>query len=419
VSLADKLNAGPPAVNARKDRVTHPKGWEPGVIYEPSGAQRHCIATSEPPPTSEMEAYLLELVGFSPDEWMISGEIATAYDPAAWHRDGQKEDAVTRPVTRYKFRVTVRVAALAGEDVDALLVAVPKRKPRATPAATGRAALVVNLADSQVGKDDGDGVTGTIQRLDDMVGQVEDQWRNLRKIGVPLSTLYFCGVGDLGEGCSQHYAQQAFRTQLNYRDQRKVIRWAIDNALDRWARMVSELGVFAVGGNHGEARQNGKSYTDFADNTDVAVFEDVAFAYSKNPDRYGHVSFRLPNDDLTLTFEHEGTVIGLAHGHQAGFGSGDARQKIAKWWTGQSMGNLPIGDADILVTGHYHHPWMVPLGPRTHFGCPALDGGSDWFRNTSGMDSPPGVLTFVVTSAGWSHMQILNATGGFGAREAA
>lgn len=110
---------------------------------------------------------------------------------------------------------------------------------------------------------------------------------------------------------------------------------------------------------------------------------------------------------MTLTFEHDGLIIGLAHGHQAGFGSGDPRAKIDRWWRGQMAGQQPIGDADILITGHYHHPWMQMIGRRTHFGCPALDGGSDWFRNTAGVDSPPGVLTFTVTGDGWSHFQLL------------
>ena len=70
-------------------------------------------------------------------------------------------------------------------------------------------------------------------------------------------------------------------------------------------------------------------------------------------------------------------------------------------------GQQPIGDADVLVTAHWHHPWMIQAGARTHFGSPTLDGGSDWFKHASGMHSPPGTLSFVVTGSGWSHMEIL------------
>ena len=171
--------------------------------------------------------------------------------------------------------------------------------------------------------------------------------------------------------------------------------------------MLLRLAVKVVGGNHGEERDGGKSHTDFADNRDVAVVEDVAYAFTHTPERYANVSFAIPNDDLTLTFDHDGLVIGLAHGHQAGFGTGDPRAKIHNWWRGQMDGQQPVGDADILITGHFHHPWMIRRGSRTHFGCPALDGGSDWFKNQTGLDAPPGALTFTVTSEGWSNMQIL------------
>ena len=80
---------------------------------------------------------------------------------------------------------------------------------------------------------------------------------------------------------------------------------------------------------------------------------------------------------------------------------------LSAWEAGEMVGQQPIGDADILVTAHWHHPWMVQAGTRTQFGSPTLDGGSDWFRNSSGMHSPPGTLSFVVTGSGWSHMEIL------------
>lgn len=182
--------------------------------------------------------------------------------------------------------------------------------------------------------------------------------------------------------------------------------------LDRWSSFAPRVAVKVVGGNHGEERDgSGRSYTSFGDNKDVAVVEDVAFAYSRT-DRYPNVTFAIPNDDLTLTFEHHGLVVGMAHGHQAGFGSGDPKAKIDRWWRGQMAGQQPIGDADILVTGHFHNAFMQTIGKRTHFGCPALEGGSDWFKNISGMDNKPGALSFVITGSGWDHMALLDCTEG-------
>jgi predicted phosphodiesterase len=264
----------------------------------------------------------------------------------------------------------------------------------------------VNLSDWQAGKGDGDGVEGLAARLGDIPDLIERQWRLLRKAGVPLEIVYLCFLGDLRESCGGHYAQQQYRTVLNHRDQRKMIRTAADGIIDGASAVAPQVAVKVVGGNHGEEREGGKSNTDFADNVDVAVIEDVAYAF-KRSERYANVEFAIPNDDLTLTFDHDGLIVGLAHGHQAGFGSGDPRTKIHNWWKGQMDGQSPIGDADILVTGHYHHPWMIRRGARTHFGCPALDGGSDWFRNQTGQNAPPSTLSFVVTAAGWDHMALL------------
>lgn len=395
------LNADDFAVNARKPRASHPKGWEPGFEWD----GRKGVITSEPgkkaPQFESLLAELCEAIGEDPAEYEIVGDIQIR----RWQQAPGEEYL-------YYHRATISRVSYCDEtdlDLEGLLSEVRKRKPR-KPKATSEtgAGLIVGIADIQIGKGDGDGVEGTMRRLEAAIGQVEDRWRDLKKIGVPLSIIYPCFLGDLFEGCTGHYAQQAFRTQLNIRDQRKVLRWFIDAALDRWSHLAP-LGVKVIGGNHGEERDgSGRSFTTFGDNKDVAVVEDVAYAFAKHPDRYGHVSFAIPNDDLTLTWEHDGLVIGLAHGHQAGFGSGDPKAKIDRWWRGQMAGQQAIGDADILLTGHFHTAWMQTIGRRTHFGCPALDGGSEWFKNTAGLDSKPGMATFVVDGGGWSHYQLLD-----------
>lgn len=388
------------AVNVRKPRAKHPKGYEPG--FEWNGRKGTIIATStEAKPQFEaLLAELCEAIGEDPAGYEIVGDIQVR----RWQQTPGDE-------WLYYHRATIhKTNGADGDDpdVDALLAAVAKRRPRsAVPVPDGaNAGLVVSMGDWQVGKSDGDGVQGTIARLALLPDLIEQRWRELRKIGVPLDVIYLCFGGDLKESCNGHYAQQQFRTVLNNRDQRKIIRTSAERIIDR-ASSLAPVAVKVVGGNHGEEREGGKSHTDFADNVDVAVIEDIAYAYSLNPDRYERVSFAIPNDDLTLTFSHDGLVIGMAHGHQAGFGSGDPRTKITNWWKSQMDGQQPIGDADILLTYHYHHPWMIRRGARTHFGSPALDGGSDWFRSATGMDAPPSTLSFVVTGQGWDHMALL------------
>jgi hypothetical protein len=393
------------AVNVRKPRPSHPKGWNPGEI-EWDGRKGTITAdpttTGTQPQFTALLADLCDKIGEDPADYEIVGNIQLR----RWQQH-VGEDFL------YYHKATIQRRAGTSEgdvDVDALLAEVSRRKTRKAPAtSTTGAGLVVAMGDWQVGKSDGDGVQGTIDRLAAIPDQIEKRWRDLTRIGVPLEGVYLCFLGDLRESCGGHYAQQAFRTTLNNRDQRKIIVHAADRIIDRCAGFAPKVAVKVVGGNHGEEREGGKSWTDFGDNVDVAVIEDIANIYAHNPERYPEerITFAIPKDDLTLVFEHEGVYIGLAHGHQAGFGSGDPRTKIHNWWKGQMDGQQDIGTADILVTAHYHHPWMIRRGARTHFGCPALDGGSDWFRNQTGMDAPPSTLSFVVTGEGWSHMELL------------
>jgi predicted phosphodiesterase len=236
---------------------------------------------------------------------------------------------------------------------------------------------------------------------------VLDRWRSLRKLGIPLDTLYVHSLGDMVENCDGHYAQQTYTVELSAEEQREYVIAALDQLLEQWAPVAPRLAVYAVPGNHGENRKGGKSFTDFRDNVDVGVWVNLAHAYSKNPERYGHVQIHTPEGmDLSMTYEHDGFVTALAHGHQA-LGSGDPQKKLDSWWRGQMFGDRPAGDADLLVSGHYHHFRVIQQGPKTHMMCPALCGDQAWFREGMGLTSPPGTLSYVLTGEGWSHLELL------------
>lgn len=44
---------------------------------------------------------------------------------------------------------------------------------------------------------------------------------------------------------------------------------------------------------------------------------------------------------------------------------------------------------------------------QTFIQAPALDGGSVWWRHTTGQDAPPGVLTMTVGGGGWDDLRVL------------
>jgi predicted phosphodiesterase len=214
--------------------------------------------------------------------------------------------------------------------------------------------------------------------------------------------LYMPSLGDLIENCSQNYAQQRFRVEANLRYQVKLAYEIFTEVVTYLAPHFNEIIVPVIGGNHGEFRdgQSGKNETDFSDNFDVSIWEIVDRIVHANTDQYDHVRILTPYRDLTYTFDVFGTIVGIAHGHQFGAGV-NAHKKSEEWWKKQMLGQQPIGDADILLTGHFHHLNVVQNGNRVWMQAPALEGGSEWYKSTNGVESPPGLLSFTIDKSGW------------------
>jgi hypothetical protein len=262
------------------------------------------------------------------------------------------------------------------------------KKRKAPP--TGTKAFCVFIGDSQTGKPDGGGVDAVVERLTGMVERVKARYTELRQRGHDLGTLVVVFVGDLGEGCDGHYEMQTFGVELDRRDQNKVNRRLIRNALMEWSQDFTDVLVTAVGGNHGENRKEGKAFTSFNDNDDVAVVEQVAEILAANP-IYDHVRFALPRGELSLCVEACGTRIGVAHGHQA-----NSPDKIVDFWMGQDFGKQPLWTADLLVTGHFHHyRFEEAVTGRWWLQVPPLECESTWYVNRKGRTSSPGIATVV------------------------
>jgi len=292
-------------------------------------------------------------------------------------------------------------------DLEAIYKEIRKKKPAKVPKIVGDDALLVCIADSQMGKSDGEGVTGTITRLTNLEWQVRERILELRKAGKPIKKLVVAFMGDLIENCDGHYPMQTFTAELNLRNQNKVMRRIGINLLDSWVDLAEEILVLAVPGNHGENRKNGKAYTDFGDNFDVAIVEEIHDAFKTNPERYGHIKFVLPDTDLTVTLKIAGQGVLFAHGHQFR-GSGPISQRAWTWWQKQAFSFRPALLANILISGHYHH-WSSQSRTegRWWFQCPALEDKSQWFEEEQGENAQAGVLTMRITEKGPEDIQII------------
>lgn len=385
-------------------KFEHPKGWEPHVEESGNTAKAVSQPTTEANPD---ERKLIEGWNLNPDEWRIVGPV----NCRRWQANTPVKDAKGKTVGYeqvwlYYYRANLeRVDPIRESQTAALIEEIRTHVPVPISPPEGDEAFVVAIADVQMGKSDVDGSAGTAGRFLRSIDAVEERIAWLRTGGKANGVLYVLGMGDLIENCADFYAQQTFRADLNRREQINVTRRLIVKALERWAPLFSRVVVACVGGNHGENRRKGKSFTDFSDNDDVAIFEQVQEILAANPSTYGHVSFVIPKDELGITLEIAGEVVGITHGHLYRKG------KACEWWAKHAHGQQPIGSARILIGAHYHHLFLDGEGSKSFIQCPALEGGSDWYRNQSGQAARRGVLTLRVGTnvgeSGWADLEVV------------
>jgi hypothetical protein len=397
--------------------IQYPKGWEPRV--ERVGNTAECVT---PVFTKEdtKPAELIQSFGFDPDCWRIVGDIACnkwqGHYPIE-SPDGLR-DYEARWNFQYKFRIREKAANTFQLNSDDLRRFVLSAKPAKQAPPTGEAAFAVCLSDFQLGKSDGDGTEGIVQRFTDRIEMVKDRVRGLRKSGVELGPLYVFGLGDLVEQCKGQYPQQPFAADTNLVDQIMAVQGLIVKALKAWAPLFERVVVPCVGGNHGEAnRVDGKNVTDTGDNIDVLIFREAEMILRENQDAFGHISFVIPRTELDLTLDVCGTTTAIAHGHM--FESGPTPTKKAEnWWKGQAFGEQPAGDARLLLSGHYHSLQVNAGGIKTHIQAPAMEGGSLYWRDKTGQEAAKGLLTLVIGKdrgtfiaggerMGWDNMQVV------------
>lgn len=392
-------NSEPVAPKMREPQAVPPPAWKPdSATWADQEGEVTTRTYTEP---LEDWNQILEEWGYDPEKY----ELIEPVRVSSWQV--QTEDGPQK-LWSYKAGVRRRVHA-EPINYDDLVREIKKHRPLNSKTPDGDASFVALIADTQFGKPDGDGLRGTIARFQECIDGVEKRIKDLRATGRSLGELIIVGLGDIIEGCDQNYASQQYGIEANRRVQIRIARRLIRDAIARWSKLFNKVTVLAVPGNHGENRQGGKMFTDIGDNDDVAVFEALADAFAMNEAAYGHVEFRLPENEIYAIYEASGTILGFTHGHITK-GGGTPQSKIKNWWEEQSFGHRPIGDVQVLVTGHYHHTSVIQYGHKTHIQTPALDGGSEWWVNLAGAESPPGMLTFVAGKqfkGGWTDLLVI------------
>jgi predicted phosphodiesterase len=395
--LSEALAKAKAVEQAKAPRKAHPDGWEPAVQWdERTRSGSLTIAVNKPGP--EWNSYLKEW-GFDPEQFEIADGTVQFRTWDAAIGDGNTQRF-------YYYRATIRAKRQTDDpDIKKLLAEIKSRKAKKITATGGDRSLVIALADWQIGMD---GTADATDRILKLIDAIPERWKELERTGVKLSDITLLGLGDLVEGCSgDWYPAQTFQAELNNREQRTLARRLLVKIIEAAAATAPRVRVAVIGGNHGEARRDGKAYTDTSDNADVEVAEQTAEIMASSEAYKERVAFTIPRDELAITLDLHGTIIGITHGHLAKRGV-NASAKVEQWWKGQALGMRPIADATLLITGHYHHLSITQHGPRTHIQAPAMCGASAWYGDLTGTgDSGAGTLSFTVGADGWDHLKIL------------
>lgn len=381
--LGVMTQATEPLAQPSPRRGTHPTGRE----FEWDGAAGFIRTEPLVERPATWDAYLRD-AGLDPDEV----EVVEPVQVRGWDSPVGGGDVVRM----HYYRLTVQRRTRAMADLDELVNAARLWQLCDGPpkAAVGSEAFVVALGDLQLGKVDGDGVEGTVARFLDSTAAAVERYQRL----APGAPVYLAHLGDCIEGFMSQGGANAWRTTLTTTEQVRLYRRLLLEQVKAFAPHTPELVVVGIPGNHDEAHRPLHTYGDsWAIDSVSAVSDALALAGG-----YDHVRVLAPaRDELTLTLDVCGTVVGMAHGHQWRAG------KATDWWAKQAHGRQPVGDADLLLSAHLHHLHMVEDGPKTWLQVPALESESTWWRHQTGQVTRPGVVTMLVGNGGWRAMEVL------------
>jgi predicted phosphodiesterase len=210
-------------------------------------------------------------------------------------------------------------------------------------------------------------------------------------------------LGDIVENFCNTSSQRGTNDRA-LTEQIRIARRLMLQAVLMFSPLTEKLTYLAIPSNHGSVRLASKSPENHVlDDYGIEIAEQIRDV-AQHSDKLKNLQVVIPETSMeSLSYTtHDGTTLGLVHGHQAGGPNG-----LSKWWAGQDHGRMPTAGADILLVGHYHSLKVEQSGDaRWVFICPASEVGSSWFRNKTGQASRSGILTMTVKSGQWSNLVI-------------
>lgn len=367
-----------------------PESWRSGVEYKNDKAVITTAPALAPWETEGVEAAserILRAAGMDPKAWMIEHNRIQRKEwqglRSTTDEHGSREVV---PVKLYSLKCTF-VPRPIPVDIDELAELVTNAPALPMVDLTPEAGTyLIGIADMQLGKMESD-VMGTVNRV---YTCVQNSLAHIAQMGHTGAPIHIAWLGDEGEYHTSQGGRNSWRTTLTPTETsrliRRIILRVIDMVLDSGHETIS---VSAVPSNHGEVTRHQQMTMD--DDYTVDALVAVSDALELNPDRYGNVRCMVPARDTDyVCVEHEGVTVGMVHGHRIpGY---PQPKRVFDFLAGQSLGNQPIGHADVLLTGHGHHLQMAERSRRLWVMAPALEAESAWWRARTGDTGSPGTV---------------------------
>lgn len=228
---------------------------------------------------------------------------------------------------------------------------------------------------------------------------------------VPTTQSFLLADGLLTSNCIEGVVSQngrlITRLDLSVTEQVRLVSRMLQHKLGVFAPLADKILSVHVPGNHDEPHRI--AATRATDSWAIQAASSVADALALVPG-YEHVDWLFPEDNELVRAVSVGTekhpyIIAVSHGHKPG-----KANQMMRWWSDQSLGRRPAGEADLLITGHLHHLRIEQSGyGRTWIQLPALDGGSEWYRDQRGDDLPAGVISLEIDPSrapGWHNLRM-------------
>lgn len=365
-----------------------PDGWRPRSEIGNDGGV--IVSTPRPDGNTPGAEEIIREANLDPAEWAV-----TSHKRSRWQRwDGEWLES---------FKITVvPLISSSGKDYDAekLIEEIVNWRPTGpVNDKVGKLTAVYSIGDTQYGKDDTPAIVERVLRTFDEA--IEHHKFLMTKY--EFEQIALPQIGDCIEGMTSQKGKVMGRHDIGVAQQVQVGRRVLMAQIKSMAQFAPKIIVPVVPGNHDEVQRFLVSRPE--DSWQIEIVRAVEDACLENEFLKDRVEFRYPAlDDSTLCVNLSGTLYGMAHGHQ--------KSNMVSWWSGQVMGKCSVANADILNVGHLHHYDVQSVGRRLFIQNPAMDNGSSWFRDKSGLESHPGIISLVV-GEGFDARRELVVLGGF------